>query len=352
MEQHLMIQEIRETASVLELLAEQEGPHVRQIGRTFADLDPDVVVESGRGTSDHACVYGQYLIESLLGIPVALALGSLYTNYDLPPRLRHSAVIAVSQSGETEDVCTIARRAVKDGTLTLGVTNVEGSTLQNVTGPDTLLLRAGPEKSVAATKTFTASLAVLLLLAHAALGDGFDLRSVLPCIAQIMDREAEIQDQALRYAFADDFVVLGTGYCYTNALETALKLKETCYINAQGLSSVDLIHGPLAVLNPDLPVIMFAPDDACLDLNIAVLERIRSTRAHVLVVSDSDRALRYGDIAFRISPADPTLYPLQNALFAQLFAYSLSIERKLNPDAPRYLSKVSLVGGQDQTLIE
>ena len=88
---------------------------------------------------------------------------------------------------------------------------------------------------------------------------------------------------------------------------------------------------------------MFALNDACLDLNIAVLERIKSTRAHVLVVSDSDKALQYGDIAFRIPVADPTVYPLENALFAQLFAYSLSIARKLNPDKPRFLHKVSLI---------
>ena len=88
---------------------------------------------------------------------------------------------------------------------------------------------------------------------------------------------------------------------------------------------------------------MFAPNDACLDLNIAVLERIKSMRAHVLVVSDSDRALQYGDIAFRIPDADPIVYPLENALFAQLFAYSLSIARKLNLDKPRFLHKVSLI---------
>lgn len=343
MGQQLMIQEVRETVSVLERLAHEEGPSIEGIGHRFAATDPDVVIESGRGTSDHACIYGQYLIESLLRIPVALALGSLYTNYGLPPRMRRGAVIAISQSGETQDVCRVAEQAVKDGTFTVGVMNVQGSTLDRTVAPNSLFLQAGPEESVAATKTFTASLAALLLLVHAVRGDAFDIGTVLECLGGIVEREEEVRQQALRYTFTDDFVVLGTGYCYANALEGALKLKETCYINAQGLSSVDLIHGPLAVLNPDLPVIMFAPNDACLDLNIAVLERIKSTRAHVLVVSDSDRALQYGDIAFRIPDADPTVYPLENAVFAQLFAYSLSIARKLNPDKPRFLHKISLV---------
>jgi len=349
MEQELMIQEVRETVSALERLAREEGRSIEGIAQRFVVADPDVVIESGRGTSDHACMYGQYLIESLLRIPVALALGSLYTNYGLPPRMRRGAVIGISQSGETQDVCKVAEQAVKDGTFTVGIMNREGSTLDRTVAPNSLFLRAGPEKSVAATKTFTASLAALLLLVHAVRGDPFDIGTVLESLRGIIEREAEIRQQALRYTFTEDFVVLGTGYCYASALEGALKLKETCYINAQGLSSVDLIHGPLAVLNPDLPVIMFAPNDACLDLNIAVLERIKSTRAHILVVSDSDRALQYGDIAFRIPDADPTVYPLENALFTQLFAYSLSIARKLNPDKPRFLHKVSLIDDKERS---
>ncbi len=347
MGQQLMIQEVRETVSVLDRLAREEERSIEGIAQRFIAADPDVVVESGRGTSDHACMYGQYLIESLLRIPVALALGSLYTNYDLPPRMRRGAVIAISQSGETQDVCRVAEQAAKDGTFTVGIMNVESSTLDRTVAPNSLFLRTGPEKSVAATKTFTASLAALLLLVHAIRGDPFDIGTVLESLGSIIEREEEIRQQALRYTFTEDFVVLGTGYCYASALEGALKLKETCYINAQGLSSVDLIHGPLAVLNPDLPVIMFAPNDACLDLNIAVLERIKSTRAHVLVVSDSDRALQYGDIAFRIPVADPTVYPLENALFEQLFAYSLSITRKLDPDTPRFLHKVSLIDDKE-----
>jgi glucosamine--fructose-6-phosphate aminotransferase (isomerizing) len=343
MEPRLMIQEIRETISVLNLLLREEGAFIKEIGQRFAAIDPDVVLESGRGTSDHACIYGQYLIESLLRIPVALALGSLYTNYDLSPNLRHGVVLALSQSGETEDVCRVAEQAVKNGTFTIGITNTKNSTLDKTVTPNSLFLQAGPERSIAATKTFSASLAILLLLVHAIKGDTFNLDPVLENLASILEREKEVYQQALCYTFANDFVVLGTGYCYANALEGALKLKETCYINAQGLSSVDLIHGPLAVLNPDLPVLMFAPNDACLDLNLAVLERIKSTRAHVLVVSDSDKALQYGDLAFRIPSVDPTIYPLENALFSQLFAYSLSTARKQNPDNPRFLNKISLI---------
>ena len=109
---------------------------------------------------------------------MALALGSLYTNYGLPPRIRRGAVIAISQSGETEDVCRVAEQAVKDGTFTVGVTNVRGSTLDRTVAPNSLFLRAGPEESVAATKTFTASLAALLLLVHAVRGDAFDIGTV------------------------------------------------------------------------------------------------------------------------------------------------------------------------------
>jgi glucosamine--fructose-6-phosphate aminotransferase (isomerizing) len=343
-----MIQEIRETVAALQELGREEGPAIADLGRRFAEADPDVVIESGRGTSDHACIYGQYLIESLLGIPTALALGSLYTHYDAPPRMRRGAVITVSQSGETEDVCQVAKQSIKADALTIGITNARGSTLDRITGKNSIFLHAGPEKSVAATKTFTASLMAFLMLVHAVKGDMFDFEPIAGLLEGIVQREAEIRQQAERHTFTSDLVVVGTGYSYAIALEGALKLKETCYVNAQGLSSVDLIHGPLAVLNPDMPVIIFAPDDACLDLDISVLERIRSTRAHILVVSDSDRALQYGDFAFRIPKADPTVYPLMEALFVQLFAYSLSMARKLNPDQPRFLHKISWIEGSDR----
>lgn len=339
----LMIQEVRETATVLQELGKEEAPAIAELGRRFVKADPDVVIESGRGTSDHACIYGQYLIESLLGIPTALALGSLYTHYNLPPKMRKGAVIGVSQSGETEDVCRVAEQSVKAGVFTVGLTNARGSTLDRVAGENSVFLHAGPEKSVAATKTFTTSLMAFLMLVHAIKGDGFDCQPVIGFIEGILRREEEIRQQAVQYTYTNEFVVVGTGYSYPLALEGALKLKETCYINAQGLSSVDLIHGPLAVLNPDMPVIIFAPDDACLELNISVLERIKSTRAHVLVVSDNDRVLQYGDTSFRIPKADPTVYPLVEALFVQLFAYSLSMARKLNPDQPRFLHKISLL---------
>ncbi len=344
----LMIKEVRETTTVLQELVKEEGPGITELGRRFAKTDPKVVIESGRGTSDHACIYGQYLMESLVGIPVALALGSLYTHYAKPPIMRNGAVIAVSQSGETEDVCSVAEQSVKAGVLTVGLTNARGSKLDRIAGENSIFLHAGPEKSVAATKTFTTSLMAFLMLVHAIKGDSLDYSSIIELVDGVLHREEEIRQQAVRYTYTNDFVVVGTGYSYALALEGALKLKESCYINAQGLSSVDLIHGPLAVLNPDMPVIMFAPADACLDLNISVLDRIKSTRAQVLVVSDSDRALQYGDLAFRLPKADPTVYPIIDALFVQLFAYNLSMARKLNPDQPRFLHKVSLIESGDQ----
>lgn len=338
-----MIDEIHETPQVIARLIESEGERIDEIASAFKKLSPCVMIAAGRGTSDNACIYGQYLFESELGIPFALALGSLYTHYKTPPILKNGVVMGISQSGETEDVCEILKQSVEQNIFTIGITNNVESTMSKLLKDKTILMNAGAEKSVAATKTFSASLAAILLLVYDVKGKTLNIDDLKKMYDWIFNQEKIIKDLAQRYSFARDLVILGTGFNYPVALESALKLKETCYISAQGLSSVDLVHGPMAMLDPDIPVIVFAPDDPTLSLSVKVIDKIKETGSHTLIVSDNDEILKKGDLSFKISPTKRELYPFEIALFIQLFAYDLSISKGLNPDLPRFLHKVSKI---------
>lgn len=338
-----MIEEIHETSKVIESLISNEGQKIAEVAKMFKKVSPSVMIAAGRGTSDNACIYGQYLFESEIGIPVALALGSLYTHYKTPPVLANGVVMGISQSGETEDVCEILKQSADQKVLTFGITNNPESTMAKLLGNNAIFMNAGPEKSVAATKTFSASLASVLLLAYAIKGRKLKIDDLTFMYEDIFNREEAIRDLAIRYSFARDLVIIGTGFNYPVALESALKLKETCYISAQGLSSVDLVHGPLAMLDPDIPVIVFAPDDSTLGLSVKVVDKIKETGSHTLIVSDNDEILKKGDLSFRILSTKKELYPFEIALFTQLFAYNLSISKGLNPDVPRFLHKISKI---------
>ncbi len=338
-----MIEEIHETPQVIERLIANEGKKINEIAKMFKKASPTMVMATGRGTSDNACIYSQYLFESELDIPVALALGSLYTHYKTPPTLKNGLVMGISQSGETEDVCEILKQSVRQGIFTIGITNNAESTMAKLLGNNTILMNAGAEKSVAATKTFSASLAAVLLLVYAIKDKQFDIDDLKRMYDGIFDQEETIKELAQRYSFARDLVILGTGFNYPIALESALKLKETCYISAQGLSSVDLVHGPLAMLDPDIPVLIFAPDDPTLSLSVKVIEKVKETGSHVFIISDNDEILKKGDLSFKIFSTKRELYPFEISLFIQLFAYNLSISKGLNPDLPRFLHKVSKI---------
>jgi glucosamine--fructose-6-phosphate aminotransferase (isomerizing) len=338
-----MIEEIHETPKVIERLISNESQKIDEIAKAFKKASPAVMIAAGRGTSDNACIYGQYLFESEIGIPVALALGSLYTHYKTPPVLKNGAVMGISQSGETEDVCEILRQSTAQKVFTFGITNNSESTMANILGNNAIFMNAGVEKSVAATKTFSASMASLLLLAYAIKGKKLNLEDIDLMYENLFDREEEIRNLAQRYSFARDLVVIGTGFNYPVALESALKLKETCYVSAQGLSSVDLVHGPLAMLDPDIPVLIFAPDDSTLGLSAKVVDKIKETGSHTLIVSDKEEFLKKGDLSFKILPTKKELYPFEIALFIQLFAFNLSISKGLNPDVPRFLHKISKI---------
>lgn len=338
-----MIKEIRETPDVIRRLFESEKSNIAEIAEKIRKYDPSFAILSGRGSSDNACIYGQYILEFITGIPVSLATGSIYTVYKKPPVISKGLIVGLSQSGETDDVLAIIDYAENAGVMSIGITNSKESKLYGLAKENRIYLAAGKEESICATKSFSASIMALLMLALSINNERLDLRKIIKPIEEVLSKEESIREIAKQYIFSSNVVVLGTGFSYSIALETALKLRESCYINALGMSSVDFLHGSIAILTPIMPVIMFAPDDETLEVNLSIIREIKKIGAHVLVVSDNEKALKEGDTQFKILKTTNFLYPFSEVVFSQIFAYYLSISRRINPDVPRFLHKVTRV---------
>lgn len=343
MKKHKMIKEIKQTPDVMREFYLSERNNLKEIAQRIRSYKPSFAVLAGRGSSDNACVYGQYVLEFISGLPVSLATGSIYTLYKKPPDISHSFVIGLSQSGETDDVCAIVEQALNIGAMSIGITNSKESRLYNLTKGNNIYLSAGKEESVCATKSFSSSILALLMLASSIKDFEIDLSEVIEPINRALLEESHIEELTRSYIYCSSIVVLGTGFSYSIALEAALKLRESCYLNAIGMSSVDFLHGSIAMLTSSVPVIMFMPDDETLNVNLFVLRSLEKIGTHVLVVSDSEEVLKKGDLGFKISKSRNFIYPFSEVIFSQLFSYHLSVLRGNDPDKPRYLNKVTKV---------
>lgn len=365
-----MLNEIQEQPAALRRTLTNTADAARQVALEAQKRNVDLVILAARGTSDHAAIYAQYLFQYLNGIPVALATPSLYTLYGVSPRLGQAMVIGISQSGESTDIVEVVARAREAGALTVGITNQEGSAL-TTTAQHSLLCHAGLERSVAATKTYTTTCAVLAMLA-AFMPGGEPIRDSIGQIPELvsaaLQSEQHIARIAERYVHARDCVVLGRVFQYSTARETALKLEETCYVVATPFSSADFRHGPAALVERGLPVIVFAPPGRTSTDSLELLQWLRERGADCLVIAEEERLLELAAVAVPLTlpsltakPAhgtgtaasknDPTnegrtsiaelLAPLPYIVPGQLFAHYLALHKGLNPDQPRSLTKIT-----------
>jgi glucosamine--fructose-6-phosphate aminotransferase (isomerizing) len=242
------------------VLTERAGP-IAEVAAVIAHRRPRNVIFTARGTSDHAALYAAYLTEIRLNLPAGLASPSAITVYGARPDLRDCLVIGVSQSGGSPDLGEVVRVAREQGALTLAVTNAPDSPLA-AAAELSIDIAAGTERAVAATKTYTAELLALLMLVEGVRsGDGTLPADEREALAALPELAAEtLADQtptelAGRYRFASRMVTTGRGYAYPTAREAALKLMETSYLPALSFSGADLLHGPLAMADPDVPVL-------------------------------------------------------------------------------------------------
>jgi len=338
---HAMAAEIGEQPAVLDRVLTDGTPAIAAVAAEVARRAPRFVLFTARGTSDNAALYGKYLVEVLLELPVGLTSPSTTTVYGARPALSDCLVIAVSQSGGSPDLIESTRVARECGALTLAITNAPDSPLATAAELHLDVL-AGPELSVPATKTYTAQLLTLYLFVdHWHGGRGQAAYPVPALAADLLDRDDEIGALAHRYRFPDRLVTTARGYAYPTAREAALKIMETSYIAAHAFSGADLLHGPLAMVDAKIPVIAIVPTGAGGNALLPVLDRLTAQSADLCVVG-SPEAVGRGTIGFTLPGGVPEeISPLLEILPLQLLAYEIAIGRGLDPDLPRSLAKIT-----------
>ena len=348
-----MLEEIRQQPSALERTFRSELKGVEKLRALFAKNRPKFIILAARGTSDNAAQFGRYLLEIATGIPVSLAAPSIFTLYGARVDYKDALVVAISQSGESTDTKLVLERARECGAFTVGVTNEASSTLAKI-AEHVILVRAGREKSVAATKTYTGQLLAMYMLAYA-LGAPVsldELRAMPEAVAGALTLESEIREKAGRYRFMENAVVVGRGLNYANAFECALKLMETCYVVAERFSSADFLHGPIAMVERSFPVFLFAPAGVTWPSIHEMIDRVHGLGAETLVITDQSnkeavalkgtRSIVLPGSLHRKNAVPEELYtPLPYIVPAQILAACLAEEKGLNPDQPRALSKVT-----------
>jgi glutamine---fructose-6-phosphate transaminase (isomerizing) len=350
-----MLEEIRQQPAALERTLQNEWRSAETLRRTLSEHSVEFIIIAARGTSDNAAQFARYLLEIATGIPVSLAAPSIATLYHSRLKVKNCAVVAISQSGESTDTNLFLERAKEGGAFTVGITNESESSLARL-ADHLLLVQAGREKSVAATKTYTGQLLCCYLLAYA-LGARVELdalRRIPEWVSVALELEEEIRRRAERYRFMRQAVSIGRGLNYSNSLEFALKLMETCYVVAERFSSADLLHGPIAMLEASFPAFVFCPPGVTWESMNELLQKLQSVGADMLLFTDrsNDAAARVpgqtgkpltipAALAWSGSLPEEVYTPIPYIIPAQLFAASLAEIKNLNPDQPRTLQKVT-----------
>jgi len=355
---HFMLKEIHEQPQTI--LDTMRGRYSYETGE--ADL-PDIGLTAGQfaevgkiwiaacGTSWHAGLVGKYLLEELARIPVQVDIASEF-RYRNPLVEKQDLFIAISQSGETADTLAAVREAKQKGARVVSIVNVVGSTLARESD-GVLYTHCGPEIGVASTKAFTAQLTALYLLAlHLArmrtvmsLADGkawLDRLVQLPALVErVLGREAEIVAIAKRYYKKRNFLFLGRGINYPIALEGSLKLKETSYIHAEGYPAGEMKHGPIAMIDKDMPIVMLAPRDRLYEKTVSNLMEVKARRAPVIAfVAEGERDLgKIADAVLTVPDTHPLMSPILFTIPLQLLAYHIAVLRGADVDQPRNLAK-------------
>lgn len=341
-----MLNEILQQPKVLEGIENENKAVLDALVKELKDKNIDHAVLSARGSSDHAAVYGQYLLGLYKNVVSALAIPSCITLYDGKPDMSKDLVIGVSQSGKAADAIAVLETAKNQGAVTVAITNDKQSPLAQIAKYH-LYCNTGLEESVAATKTFTAQMYLLALLSAYWSGND-ELMSTLRNLPQALKPAidsiiAMISSKVERYRYMTEGFVLARGFCYPVALEMALKIQETCYIKMQGYAVSDFYHGPLAQINSEVPVILLAPVGEAFEDSEAMIDRITSMGTQIMVVTDDETlSNKYKNSVLLPAFGSEVTSAFLFAVFAQCFAECLSVSKGLNPDSPRALNKVTI----------
>ena len=339
-----LYKEIHEQPLAMQRFFDHEWADLKKTSKLLKDDRVTNVVIAARGTSDNAARYAQYLFGAANHLSVGLATPSLHSIYQQVPSYKNSLVIGISQSGKSPDIVSVIAEAKKQGSPTIAITNEPNSDLAE-TADFLVDLHAGPELSVAATKTYTTELAAIAALSTLA-AESAEREAILRSVPELMQEALKlspsIAQAAERYRYMRMCVVIGRGFNYPTAFEVALKIKELNYIIAEPYSSADFMHGPVAVVEDAFPVIVIAPSGRMIQEMKTFVKGLHELGAEIIAISDDNEMLREGRIAFKLPKIpDEWVSPLVSVVPGQLFAMHLAGVRDLNVDHPRGLNKVT-----------
>jgi glucosamine--fructose-6-phosphate aminotransferase (isomerizing) len=354
---HFMLKEIYEQPqTVLNALRGRldfEGATAKfgGLNMTAAELRGiDRIVIAASGTSWHAALVGEYLIEELAQIPVEVEFAHEFC-YRNCPLEKNTVLLVLSQSGETADTLAALREAKRRGHRALAIVNVVGSTIARESDGG-IYMHAGPEIGVASTKAFVSTISILTLLAihlgrmrhlsaKRALEILHGLEALPKQIEKILAQKNTIKKLAKKYAKAEDFFFLGRGYTFPIALEGALKLKEISYIHAEGYSAAEMKHGPIALIDDKTPTVFLVPQDAMYEKTLANLAMIRARKGPIIAIAtEGDKGIkRVADDVIYLPKTLDLLNPILATVPLQLFAYDIAVARGCDVDKPRNLAK-------------
>jgi glutamine---fructose-6-phosphate transaminase (isomerizing) len=313
---------------------------IEAVAERVAAVRPRFALLAARGSSDHAALYAKYLIEILLRWPAGLVSPSTTTLYGAQPDLTDVLWLAVSQSGGSPDLVEATQVARSRGALTVAVTNTPGSALDAV-AELSVDVRAGRERAVAATKTYTSTLLGLYLLVDAIRGGHGEAAADIATLAQsTLECCAAADDAALRYRYVDRMVTTGRGYSLASALEAALKLAETSYLSARAYSGADLLHGPVAAVDAETGVLAVTSRGKGGDAMRDALRVVHERGADILAIGSAASDMPAATTIVLPETAEEVA-PILEILPVQRLAHALSIARGGDPDQPRGLSKVT-----------
>ena len=355
--EHFMLKEIFEQPQTIQntmrgrLVVDEGFSKLGGLNLTKEELQSlDQIVITACGTSWHSGLIGEMYIEELARIPCDVEYASEF-RYRNPIVTDKTLCVVVSQSGETADTLAAMREAKRRGAKTLGLVNVVGSTIAREDDGG-IYLHAGPEIGVASTKAFTSQVIALALLTlklarlrTMSVVQGREVATAMLALPEqiqsILDRAPEIEELAERFKDATNFLYLGRGYNFPVALEGALKLKEISYIHAEGYPAAEMKHGPIALIDSEMPVVFVAPHDAVFDKLVSNIQEVKARGGRVICITSQHESVLDGmiDHEIRVPQTIDMLYPILTVIPLQLLAYYIAVKRGLNVDQPRNLAK-------------
>ncbi len=354
---HYMLKEIHEQPNAVRdalrgrLSVDDASARLGGLNMTPQELrEVDRIIITGCGTAYHAGLVGEYLFESLAHMPCEVEFASEF-RYRNMPMDKATLVLAISQSGETIDTLAAVRESLRKGHRTLSICNNVASTIARECGAG-VYMHAGPEIGVAATKSFTSQVTVFTLLAlllgrirHQSSSEGLriikELNAIPEQIERVLEQSDHIKEIAAKYAACKGLLFMGRQYNYPIALEGALKMKEITYIQSEGHPSAELKHGFIALVEPDMPSVFIAPDDAMFDSNVNSIEQVKARRGPVIAITTEGKKdlAKIADDLIYIPRCPDYLSPLLTVIPLQLFSYHMAVHLGRDVDKPRNLAK-------------